>query len=78
MRLTSTVAQITISQIFHVKSGDVSSKTRAATISRMAAAQMLFLLVCRMLHKSGDRDSDLQEAESKHDHDTGLLQHRKL
>jgi heme/copper-type cytochrome/quinol oxidase subunit 4 len=71
MRLTSTVAQITISQIFHVKSGDVSSKTRAATISLMAAAQMLFLLVCRMLHKSDD--SDLQEAESKHNHDTSLL-----
>lgn len=40
-KLTSTVAQITIAQMFHVRSGDLSSNTLAATIKLMAAAQML-------------------------------------
>lgn len=44
IRLTSTVAQITISQMFHVRSGDVPSNTLAATITLIAAAQMLHLL----------------------------------
>jgi hypothetical protein len=43
IRLTSTVAQTTIAQMFHVRSADLSSNTLAATIKLIAAAQILQL-----------------------------------
>lgn len=42
---------MTISQIFHVRSGDLSSNTLAATINLIAAAQMLHWLV--IMNKQG-------------------------
>ena len=43
IRLTSTVAQMTIGQMFHVRSADLSSNALAATIKLIAAAHMLQL-----------------------------------
>lgn|SRR5688572_16333376 len=76
IRLTSTVAQITISHMFHVKSADLSSNTFAATISLIAAAQMLWLLTICTSYQEGI--VHLQESKGEHDHNTSLLQPRQL